>query len=165
MPTQNPAHTRATELIIRPIRGIEEYPTLVRIWHSAVTATHDFVAKDHLNDIEKNLATDYFPAVEILVAERQQEAVGFAGILNGSLEMLFVLAKEHGTGIGSALLESSISHKQVTRVDVNEQNPAALSFYLHRGFKQIGRSDLDGAGLPYPLLHLELCTPRSPATP
>jgi putative acetyltransferase len=40
------------------------------------------------------------------------------------------------------------------RVDVNEGNPGALAFYRRLGFTQTGRSPLDGAGRPYPLLHL-----------
>ena len=40
------------------------------------------------------------------------------------------------------------------RVDVNEQNVRAVGFYERLGFRQIGRSPLDSAGMPYPLLHL-----------
>ncbi|MGY0625916.1 MAG: GNAT family N-acetyltransferase, partial [Paraglaciecola chathamensis] len=43
-----------------------------------------------------------------------------------------------------------------TKVDVNEQNPKALGFYQRIGFKVVGRSELDGQGKPYPLLHLAL---------
>jgi len=42
------------------------------------------------------------------------------------------------------------------RLDVNEQNPQALGFYLHEGFEVIGRSETDGLGQPYPLLHMKL---------
>jgi len=41
-------------------------------------------------------------------------------------------------------------------VDVNEQNPEAVGFYLHIGFVQTGRSPLYGEGHPLPLLHLSL---------
>jgi hypothetical protein len=43
-----------------------------------------------------------------------------------------------------------------TTLDVNEQNPQAVGFYLHQGFRITGRSPLDGLGKPYPLLHLAL---------
>lgn len=39
-------------------------------------------------------------------------------------------------------------------VDVNEQNPAVLHFYEALGFRVQGRSPVDGAGRPFPLLHL-----------
>lgn len=40
-------------------------------------------------------------------------------------------------------------------VDVNEQNEAALRFYEALGFAVVGRSPTDGAGRPFPLLHLK----------
>ena len=40
--------------------------------------------------------------------------------------------------------------------DVNEQNLKALGFYLSRGFEQIGRSELNGQGKPFPLIHMRL---------
>ena len=52
----------------------------------------------------------------------------------------------------------------VTQVDVNEQNVLAASFYLHRGFEVIGRSETDEAGRPYPLLHLRLSQLSLPAS-
>jgi putative acetyltransferase len=40
-------------------------------------------------------------------------------------------------------------------MDVNEQNPKALGFYLKHGFKISGRSEVDGIGKPYPISHME----------
>jgi putative acetyltransferase len=39
-------------------------------------------------------------------------------------------------------------------VDVNEQNPEARGFYERLGFTVVARSELDGTGRPFPLLHL-----------
>lgn len=44
---------------------------------------------------------------------------------------------------------------RIDKVDVNEENPEAIGFYEHFGFKLIGRSELDGSGKPYPILHME----------
>ncbi len=143
-------------LEIRPDHGPAEYPALVAIWRSAVRATHDFLDDADFARIEQALASDYFPAVALTVAERDGRPVGFAGTLDGALEMLFVDDAVRGAGIGSALLAHVLAEQGVRRVDVNEQNPAAHGFYLSRGFVQIGRSELDGDGRPYPILHLEL---------
>ena len=45
-------------------------------------------------------------------------------------------------------------------LDVNEQNLQALGFYLKQGFEVIGRSEVDGMGQPYPLLHMRLSRPH-----
>ncbi len=143
-------------LSLRSSNGVAEYPALVAIWRSAVDATHDFLADAHRNDIESHLESDYFPAVTLSVAELDGQSVGFSGVLDGNLEMLFVDATQRGSGIGTALLRHAITEHGATKVDVNEQNVSAAGFYAHRGFEVIGRSETDEAGRPYPLLHLKL---------
>ncbi|MEN0678671.1 GNAT family N-acetyltransferase, partial [Plesiomonas shigelloides] len=43
-----------------------------------------------------------------------------------------------------------------TKVEVNEQNPLAVGFYEHMGFKVISRSPVDDMGKPFPILHMTL---------
>jgi ribosomal protein S18 acetylase RimI-like enzyme len=52
------------------------------------------------------------------------------------------------------LLDHAVSVFGATSLDVNEQNLQAVGFYRHMGFEIVGRSELDGAGKPYPLLHM-----------
>ena len=151
----NPLEARP-DITIRPSLGAAEYPELVEIWRSAVCATHGFLDQSDFDRIEALLASAYFPAVTLIVAERGGHPVGFAGVADGSLEMLFVSDQYRGSGIGSALLASVVAQHGVTRVDVNEQNPAAFGFYLSKGFVQSGRSPVDSDGRPYPILHLVL---------
>lgn len=141
---------------IRPTTGPVEYPALVAVWRSAVDATHDFLAPADRDDIEAHLASDYFPAVRLRVAEVDGVLAGLAGTADDTLEMLFVDAEHRGTGVGTALLDDAITRGGVTRVDVNEQNAAAAGFYARRGFEVVGRSATDDAGRPYPVLHLRL---------
>jgi hypothetical protein len=49
-----------------------------------------------------------------------------------------------------------MEHLNADELDVNEQNPQALGFYFKQGFEVIGRSEVDGMGQPYPLLHMRL---------
>jgi len=50
-------------------------------------------------------------------------------------------------------------------VDVNEQNPDAIKFYLAAGFTIVGRSPLDSGGRPFPLLHLREMVRKSASDP
>ncbi len=145
-----------TDVVIRQAHGAEEFPLLVTIWRSAVLATHDFLDEKHRAEIEQRLATHYLPNVNLVVAERDGQPVGFAGTDSRKLEMLFVDAKSRGGGIGIQLLEHVIAAHGVESVDVNEQNDQAVGFYAHAGFEVTGRSPVDGDGLPYPLLHMTL---------
>lgn len=137
-----------------------DHDALVTVWRRAVDATHDFLAERDRDAIEALLPTEYLPAVTLLVAEADHRPIGFAGVHDGALEMLFVDPTHHGSGVGSALLAAVIRDHAVTRVDVNEQNTGAADFYAHRGFEVVGRSSTDDAGRPYPILHLELHPPR-----
>lgn len=82
--------------------------------------------------------------------------MGFIGIAENHVEMLFIEPDLRGNGIGRALLDHARRSRDRLSVDVNEQNPEAVGFYLHYGFVQTGRSQLDGEGRPFPLLHLKL---------
>ena len=78
------------------------------------------------------------------------------GVSEGTLEMMFLVPAAIGKGIGKMLIKHAIENLKITRVDVNEQNEKALRFYEHFGFKIISRSELDGTGKPYPILHMQL---------
>lgn len=86
-------------------------------------------------------------------AEVDEHPVAFAGMSDSKLEMLFVRDSARGRGIGSMLLRHAIDAQGVRRVDVNEQNPAAVEFYRRKGFVRTGRSARDDAGRPYPILN------------
>lgn len=152
----SPKQPAVPALRLRPSIGAAEHPSLVAIWRSSVDASHSFLADADRDEIEGHLESDYFPAVTLSVAERGGRPVGFSGVLDGNLEMLFVDAAERGVGVGSALLDQAITEHGVTTVDVNEQNTVAVGFYRHRGFAVVGRSETDEAGRPYPLFHMRL---------
>ena len=79
------------------------------------------------------------------------------GIVNQIiLEMLFIDNNYRSIGIGKKLVTYAINHLQVTKVDVNEQNIQAVGFYKYIGFNVYKRSDLDGEGKEYPILHMQL---------
>lgn len=98
----------------------------------------------------------HFPTGTVAVPRPSQGRLpaGFLGSVAQRVEMLFVEPGLRGRGIGTALLEDFGSRHPESLLDVNEQNTAARIFYARRGFEVVGRSPLDGAGQPYPLLHL-----------
>ena len=68
--------------------------------------------------------------------------------------MLFIHPEYRGKGVGKRLLEYAIFVLNAKQLDVNEQNRQAIGFYFNQGFEVVGRSEKDGLGHPYPLLHL-----------
>jgi putative acetyltransferase len=143
----------APAITLRP-GDAADIPRLVVVWRSSVDATHDFVLPEHLDYYEERMSDEYLPGVDLTVAEVDGEVVGFSGTYDRELAMLFVGAEYRGKGVGSALLADAVSRIPDLTLDVNEQNTQALGFYLKHGFRVAGRSPVDSAGKPYPLLHL-----------
>lgn len=141
-------------IMIRKI-DITDYPRLIEIWESAVKSTHDFLKKEDFFYYKKQLPV-YFQYVTLLGFEQKGILVGFAGIAEDNLEMLFIDNDYRGTGIGKKLIGYAIINLKITKVDVNEQNTQAVGFYKSIGFNILRRSELDGEGKEYPILHMQL---------
>ncbi|WP_068544282.1 acetyltransferase [Thalassotalea crassostreae] len=139
------------------ITSKEDYLTLIEIWELSVRATHDFLPEENIKSLKPLILKHYFDAVDLRVAKNDKEdIVGFIGVAEGNIEMLFITPNFRNCGAGSLLLKNAIQTQSATKVDVNEQNPDAIGFYKHFGFKVVGRSPLDGQGNPFPLLHMIL---------
>jgi len=134
-----------------------DFPRLLEIWEAAVRATHGFLEEHDIQLLKPLLIGQYFPRVQLSCIRGEDGNIcGFLGYAEGKVEMLFVDPLSHGTGVGRALLKHAVTHLGATQVDVNEQNPKALGFYLSQGFVVDRRSPLDDGGRPFPILHLRL---------
>ena len=133
----------------------EDYETLAGIWERSVMATHDFLKNDDFTEIKAALIPDYFTNVDLYAVADNGVYAGFIGLSLDSIEMLFIDNDYRGQGYGTLLIEYA-KQRGATKVDVNEQNPSALNFYKAKGFRIIGRDEVDDADRPYPILHLSL---------
>ena len=130
---------------------------LLYIWERSVRATHRFLSQPEIENIKKYVP-QAMESVEhlIVAADESGKPVAFMGVTGLRLEMLFVAPEARGTGIGKRLLLHGIGNHGVREVTVNEQNPQAIGFYKHMGFKTYQRTDFDEEGNPYPLLYMKL---------
>lgn len=138
--------------MIREVKKTD-YPILVDIWESAVLSTHDFLKKEDFLYYREHLPT-YFQYVTLYGYEQDGRLVGFIGVAENNIEMLFVHNDYRYKGVGKKLVMYAIEKLQVCKVDVNEQNIQAIGFYRHMGFSVITRFDLDVEGKAYPILHM-----------
>jgi len=128
---------------------------LVEVWEAAVRATHHFLGEEDIQFFKPLVRDVYLDAVRLVCLRAAGDSiVGFIGTAEGKVEMLFVDPAHQGQGIGRALVRHVLDEGGITAVDVNEQNPQAVGFYQHLGFAVEGRSERDGQGKPFPLLHL-----------
>jgi len=127
---------------------------LLALWLRSVRATHTFLSEDDIQELLPLVRDVALPALELWVLTRDDEPVGFAGLDGAKLEALFLDPSYIGQGGGRLLVEHARRLKGPLTVDVNEQHPEALKFYEAMGFRVVGRSEVDGSGRPFPLLHL-----------
>lgn len=141
------------------IRAINrgDYDRLLLIWEAAVRATHDFVQEEDLRMYGAMIAKhELWQHMQVVCAVNEADvAVGFAGVAGDALEVLFVHPDYMGKGVGRLLLLHSVQAGAV-RVDVNEQNERARGFYRVMGFEEVGRSEVDAMGKPYPIVHMAM---------
>lgn len=140
---------------LAPLSSVDRQ-RLVEVWENAVRATHHFLSEDDIQFFKPLVRDAYLDSVRLTcVRDAEDRIAGFIGTHNIGVAMLFVDPAQHGHGIGRALLRHALD-LGATQVDVNEQNPLAVGFYLRMGFEIASRSEVDGLGKPFPILHLHL---------
>jgi GNAT superfamily N-acetyltransferase len=78
---------------------------------------------------------------EVLVAEEDGRVFGFAVLIGGELDGLFVEPGQWGRGIGRALVEAAVHEARRKGLGVTViANPAALVFYQKCGFAVEGEA-------------------------
>ncbi len=134
-----------------------DYLELLKIWEESVRATHHFLKEDDIAYFKPLILNTYFDAVHLRYTKAENGKItGFIGCADKGIEMLFLAPEYRGQGIGKVLVEFAIAEFDIEKVDVNEDNEQALGFYTKMGFKVVERSEKDGLGKPYPILHMKL---------
>lgn len=139
---------------------------LFAVWEASVRATHGFLPEGEVERIGA-MVPDALAGVRTLLvcsADGEDAApIAFLGLDGPFVEMLFVAPEARGRGVGRLLMERAVSSFGASEVSVNEQNPQAVGFYEHLGFRTYRRAETDAQGDPYPLLFMRL-EGRSPSS-
>ncbi len=129
---------------------------LTGLWEKSVKATHLFLSAHEIEEIKKDVPQALREIPHLVIAVNDEGSpVGFMGTAGRRLEMLFIAPDECGKGLGKRFVRHGVDDLSVMEVTVNEQNPWAVGFYEHMGFKAYKRTDLDEQGRPYPLLYMK----------
>ena len=135
----------------------EYYAEMLDVWENSVRATHDFISEEDIEFFKPIIIEQAFPAVLLKCVKDENDLIlGFVGVDDSKIEMLFVLDQVRGQGVGKLLLRYAMDNLKADSVDVNEQNNLAVGFYQYMGFKIFARSPLDDMGKPFPILHMKL---------
>lgn len=131
---------------------------LLKLWEGSVKATHLFLTNFEIAQIKQYVPQALKEVPILVIAEDENgKPMGFMGIADRMLEMLFISNENRGQGIGRQLLQYGMDTYAVNELSVNEQNPLAKGFYEQMGFVVFKRTELDEQGNPYPLLYMRKC--------
>lgn len=144
------------ELISDDDRDVDLFIDLERVWLDSVAATHKFLTADQILSLRDDLRLGLEHVESLVVVLEDDDPVGFVGVDDDKIEMLFLAPELFGKGFGGELLRVAVDQLGATKVDVNEQNPRALAFYTHAGFEPYERCDTDDQGNPYPIIRMTL---------
>jgi putative acetyltransferase len=133
----------------------EEGESLLEVWEASVRATHHFLSESDIQFFKPLVLKELFGLDHLLsVRDREGHIIAFVGVSQERMEALFVHPSFHRIGVGRRLARHAVLELGATSVDVNEQNQQAVAFYGRLGFQVEGRSEVDGRGKPFPLLHM-----------
>ena len=130
---------------------------LLNVWEASVRTTHLFLSDAEMNQIKSYVPQALEGVAHLIIVETENgEPLGFMGIENKRLEMLFLSPAERGKGLGRQLLQYGMKNYGLQELTVNEQNLQAVDFYEHLGFEIYKKTECDEEGNPYPLLYMKL---------
>ncbi len=132
---------------------IEKLATTV--WTTSVRTSHHFLTAQDIDSLMPQVKAAINGIEHLIVVWNGNIPIGFMGIQENKIEMLFLSPSYIGKGLGKDLINLAVNEYGVRYVDVNEQNKRAEGFYKHMGFYIFQRDEMDAQGNPFPILHMQ----------
>ncbi|MCI5968718.1 glutamine-hydrolyzing GMP synthase [Helicobacter sp.] len=137
---------------------------LVDLWEDSIRDSHNFLKESDIATLKPEVSELLKVSENTLVVTDDAIFLGFLGVEQNRIEMLFVHPKFFKRGVGIALLREafmrSLRQYDSIVVDCNVENVRGLRFYTQLGFKEIGRSQKDSKGRDFPMVHLEVSSKK-----
>lgn len=121
---------------IKDFNKTKDIDLIMKIWLNSNLQAHNFVSaeywKNNYDEVKKLL-----PQSDLRVYWKNEQPIGFVGIMNGYIAGIFVDSDYRSKGVGLALLEDAKKRYNSLSLDVYGKNQGALRFYKRNGFKKI----------------------------
>ncbi|MBO8440018.1 MAG: GNAT family N-acetyltransferase [bacterium] len=127
---------------------------LLEVWRASVRASHRFLTEEEIGRLVPQAEEALLHISTLWVVQDGSSPVGFMGVQERKIEMLFLHPDYFRMGLGKVLVQRAFRELDVEFVDVNEQNPDATRFYERMGFRVFKRNERDSEGNPYPILEM-----------
>ena len=129
-------------IIEEPSCRAAHHAELSDIWERSVRATHHWFDETDIRLLKATLPAHIDAFAHLLVAREKEKILGFIGIHDHFMDMLFVDADMQRRGIGTALLRELIGEAErrgvrQTELDVVAENRRARGLYEKMGFRAV----------------------------
>lgn len=128
---------------------------LLDVWQASVRTSHHFLTEADIRTLTPQAEEALLQIETLWIVEDDLRPVGFMGVQERKIEMLFLHPDYFRKGVGKELVQRAFRKLAVEYVDVNEQNPDAARFYERMGFHTFRRDDTDDQGNPFPILRMK----------
>jgi GNAT superfamily N-acetyltransferase len=133
--------SKRAEVQIRLARP-DEREHLEALQRRAATALPDYREQLQANPDAIDLPAEQIARGEVLVAEVDGAIAGFAAVIGGELDGLFVEPQLWRNGVGAALVEAAAYEARRRGLSLSvTANPTALGFYERCGFSVEGETE------------------------
>ena len=141
--------------MIRKLKG-EDINKVMDIWEESTIKAHDFIDKDYWKNNYDTVKNVYIPISDTFVYDDGENIKGFISIIdNEFIGALFVDVKDKGLGIGSKLIDYTISKYGKLNLAVYKENVKGVKFYTHKGFKIIKEQKNEDSGFEEYIMELK----------
>jgi len=129
---------------------------MIEVWERSVRATHHFVPSKEVDRLKELVKQIDFNSYSVYCLVSGKNVIGFLGVENFVIETMFLDPDYLRQKLGTMLMNFALDELKANKVNVNEQNTAAIEFYSSFGFTTYERTEKDSEGNDYPILKMEL---------
>lgn len=140
---ENPMSFMQIQEAFKHIGKAQTIQRLVEIWEEGARATHKDLSENEIAGMREEIREAILKSKNLLIAQKNEEWLGFIEIEKNEIAMLFVVPKAFRKGVGKALLKEAfmryLSTFEVIKVASIEW---ALGFYQALGFAKTGKKPI-----------------------
>lgn len=140
---ENPMSFIQIQEAFKHIGKAQTIQRLIKIWEEGARATHKDLSENEIAGMREEIRETILKSKNLLIAQKNEEWLGFIEIEKNEIAMLFVAPKAFRKGVGKALLKEALERYlgafEVIKVNSLEW---ALGFYQALGFAKTGKKPI-----------------------
>ena len=140
---ENPMSFMQIQEVFKHIGKAQTIERLIKIWEEGARTTHKDLSENEIAGMREEIWEAILKSKNLLIAQKNEEWLGFIEIEKNEIAMLFVAPKAFRKGVGKALLKEALMRYlgafEVIKVNSLEW---ALGFYQALGFAKTGKKPI-----------------------